>query len=296
MLGAIRAFFAERDFIEVDTPLAVRSPGLDLHIEAHAVPSLGWLITSPEYAMKRLLAEGLERIFQLGHVFRRDEHGQHHEPEFCMLEWYRANAGSEEMITDTEALVETLALELRGSRSLDVVDTDGSSRTIDVQPPFARLRVDEALRRFAAVELDAVLPDEERFYRLWIDAVEPALKELGAVFITHWPASMASLARLHPDEPAFADRFELYLGGVEICNGFGELVDPIEQRARLRRDAELRRQAGLEAYPIDERFLAALQAGIPPSGGNALGVDRLLMLLLGASTVGDVMPFDHERR
>ena len=295
--AAIRRFFAEREFVEVDTPLVVHSPGLDLHVEAHPVPGLGWLITSPEYAMKRLLAEGLERILQLGHVFRRDEQGRHHEPEFTLLEWYRMHAGSEDLIVDTEALIEELAEELLGAPTLRVAGGEGEAPLeIDLRPPFARLRVDEALRRFAGVALEDLLSDEERFYRVWIEAVEPRLRELGAVFITHFPASMASLARLLPDEPAFADRFELYLAGIEICNGFGELVDPLEQRARLERDRLRRETLGLPAYPIDERFLAALESGIPPSGGNALGVDRLLMLFFGASTVGEVMAFDSECR
>ena len=293
ILRATRRFFDERDFLEVETPLAVPSPGLDLHLAAFGVEDLGaddaegtarWLITSPEYQMKRLLAGGLTRIYQLARCFRRGERGAHHEPEFTMLEWYRGLAGSDDIMRDTEELVAAVARDVHGATTIP-----GRGRPIDVAPPWERLRVEDAFARFAGVRLSDVLPDEERFFRILVDRIEPALGHPKPVFLTHWPASMASLARLWPDDPRWADRVEAYVDGLEICNGFGELVEQIEQRARLERDRDARRAQELPDYPIDERFLAALEEGLPPSGGNALGVDRLVMLMTGASTIEDVL-------
>jgi lysyl-tRNA synthetase class 2 len=290
---ATRRFFDERAFLEVDTPLSVPSPGLDLHLCAFGVEGPGaprWLITSPEYQMKRLLAGGLTRIYQLARCSRRDERGAHHEPEFTMLEWYRGFAGSDEIMRDTEELVAAVATELHGST---VIPARG--RPVDVSPPWPRLTVEDAFADLAGVALDDVLPDEERFFRVLVERIEPRLGHPKPVFLTRWPASMASLARLCPDDARFADRVEGYVDGLELCNGFGELVDPVEQRARLERDRDARRARGLAEHPIDERFLAALEEGLPPSGGNALGLDRLVMLLTGAPTIEDVLAIPSER-
>ncbi|HJL16172.1 MAG TPA: EF-P lysine aminoacylase EpmA [Sandaracinaceae bacterium LLY-WYZ-13_1] len=289
---AIRAFFDERGFLEVETPAAVPSPGLDLHLSAPGVTGLAdeprWLATSPEYQMKRLLAGGLRRIYQLGRVYRRDERGPLHEPEFTMLEWYRAFAGSDAIADDTERLVASVARAVTGGTALP-------GREVDVTPPWERVRLAELFERRTGEPLERVLPDEERFFRLWVDRVEPGLGRPRPVLVTHWPASMASLARLHPLDPRWADRVEAYVDGVELSNGFGELVDPVEQRARLERDREARAAAGREAYPVDERFLAALEEGLPPSAGNALGVDRLVMLVGGAAHIEDVLAFPQSR-
>lgn len=292
---AIGKFFDSRAFIEVDTPAMVPSPGLDVHLDAFEVGTRQgeaprWLITSPEYQMKRVLAGGLPRIYQLARCFRRDEQGSWHQPEFTMLEWYRAFAGSAEVMRDTEELVANVATTLGGSATLVV-----RGARIDATPPWERLRVDEAFERYAGIRVTDVLPDEERFFRILIEQIEPKLGRERPVFLTHWPASMASLARLVPDEPACADRFEAYVGGIELCNGFGELIDPVEQRARLVRDQQARVQAGRPAYPIDECFLGALEEGLPPCGGNALGFDRLLMLVLGVDDIDEVLAISAER-
>ena len=241
--------------------------------------------------MKRILAGGAQRIYQLCKCWRREELGAHHEPEFTMLEWYRTYAGSEEVMRDTEQLVAHVARALRDGSTI----IPGKDAPIDVAPPWQRLTVAEAFRVFADVEVKDVLPDEERFFRILVDAVEPQLGRVRPVFLTHWPATMASLARLHPDDPSVCDRFEGYLGGIELCNGFGELVDPVEQRRRLERDQRDREAAGKIAYPIDERFIGALEEGIPPSGGNALGFDRLMMLVTGAETIADGMAIPSAR-
>jgi elongation factor P--(R)-beta-lysine ligase len=296
LMRALRGFFDTAGFTEVETPLVVRSPGLELHIEAFEVTGLlgtRWLQTSPEYHMKRLLAAGMRRIYQVCKTFRREEQGAFHQPEFTMLEWYRADAGMDEMMRDTEALVAHVAHAVLGTTRIPGAGGHGSE--IDVAPPWERLTVRAAFERHATRPYDALLADEESFYRTLIDEVEPRLGAERPTLLTHYPASMAALARLCPDDPSVAERFETYVGGVELCNGFGELVDPGEQRARLRAEAARRASLGKPAYPIDERFLDALEHGVPPSGGNALGVDRLLMLLLGARDIAEVVAFSAER-
>ena len=290
-LRAVRAFFDERAFVEVETPAAVPSPGLDLHLDAFEVPGAGYLITSPEYQMKRLLAGGVPRCFQVCHCFRRGEVGPRHNPEFTMLEWYRAFAGVEDVMADTEALVRHVLGALGAGTSIEI---EGSR--VDLGAPFERLPVADAFARWAGVSGDDAIAlastDEDRFFRLLVDAVEPALaRSPHPVFLVEYPAPMASLARLSPHDPRVAERFELYVAGIELCNGFGELTDPAEQRARLLHDQEARRRAGKPVYPLDERFLAALEEGMPPSAGNALGLDRLIALGLGTERIGAVTAF-----
>jgi len=290
-LRAVRAFFDERGFVEVETPAVVPSPGLDLHLDAFEVPGGGYLITSPEYQMKRLLSGGVPRCFQIAHCFRKGEVGQRHNPEFTMLEWYRAFASVEQVIDDTEALVRHVAAALGAGTTIAAF---GAS--VDLGAPFERLAVADAFARWAGVSAEDAIAlassDEERFFRLLVDEVEPSLvRSPRPVFLVDYPAPFASLARLSPRDPRVAERFELYVAGVELCNGFGELTDAAEQRARLLRDQEERRRRGLPVYPIDERFLAALEEGMPPSAGNALGLDRLIALCLGSLGIADVTAF-----
>jgi lysyl-tRNA synthetase class 2 len=289
----VRAFFRSRAFLEVDTPLVVPSPGLDVHLSAMEVTSSrgrAYLLTSPEYQMKRLLAGGIDRVVQLGKCFRNDEVGERHQPEFTMLEWYRAWAGVEDVMRDTEQLVAHVARALSGEPVLHT-----AQGPIDVTPPWPRITVREAFARFCQLDMDDVLADESRFYRELVERIEPALESMGAVFLCEYPASQASLARKKPDDPRVAERFEAYVAGVELCNGFGELTDPVEQRARFEHDQRERERLGLPVYPIDERFVRALEEGIPPSGGNALGLDRLVMLALGAAHIEDVLAIPYSR-
>lgn len=289
IVAQVRAFFVGRGFLEVETPLLVPSPGLDVHLDAFEVnTTLGprYLVTSPEYQMKRLLAEGSGPIFQIGKCFRRDELGNLHNPEFTMVEWYRPHRGMDDVLADTEALV----AEVTGG------EVRLGPRTVRTSAPLPRMTVVEAFARFAAVGEGEVFrladEDEDTFYRLLVEKVEPGLAALDhGVFLTEYPAPQASLARKKPGDPRVAERFELYVAGVELCNGFGELVDPVEQRARLVADQATRRARGLPVYPLDEGFLTAMEAGMPPSGGNALGLDRLVALALGTSHIGDVMAF-----
>ncbi len=282
------AFFESRGFLHVDTPSIVPSPGMDPHLSTFPVdvPKHGrrWLATSPEYQMKRVLVEH-PRVYQVCRSYRRDEEGHLHSPEFSMLEWYRAGASVDDVMRDTEQLVARVT-----GGAIRVQDT-----VIDATPPFLRITVCAAYERFAQVSEQETLAmandDEDRFYRLLIDCVEPGLARLQRpVFLTEYPACMASLARKKPSDPRVAERFELYACGVELCNGFGELVDPIEQRARFEVDLRTRKARGLELYPIDEQLLTALSA-LPESAGNALGLDRLAMLACGASSIAEVMAF-----
>lgn len=292
LMARVRAFFEARDFLEVETPLLVPSPGLDVHLDAFSVNASGgerYLSTSPEYQMKRLLADGYSRIFQIGKAFRKGEIGERHNPEFSILEWYRAPARVEDVMHDTEQLVAAVTGGV-------VVLEEGAH---DTSPPFVRMTVLEAYDRFADCRPEGTLAlaehDEEGFFRLLVNHVEPGILGLGrAVFLTEYPASQASLARRKPGHPSVAERFELYVGGVELCNGFGELTDPVEQRERLERDRRTRRERGLPVYPVDERFLAALERGLPPCAGNALGLDRLIALACGSRRIRDVMAFPWE--
>lgn len=294
-LAAVRALFAERGFLEVETPSMVPSPGLDLHLDAFAVQAARptFLITSPEYQMKRLLSGGVPRCFQLARCFRRGELGDRHNPEFTMLEWYRAFAGVDEVMADTEAIVQRVAGALGADGTIST-----SGKQVRLERPFPRISIGEAFARWAGVPADDAIAlassDEERFFRLLVDAVEPAIAALRhPVFLVDFPAPLASLARLKPSDPRVCERFELYVAGVELCNGFGELTDPVEQRARLLADQAARAAQGKPVYPIDERFLDALEEGMPPAAGNALGVDRLVALCLGAASIGDVLAFPH---
>jgi lysyl-tRNA synthetase class 2 len=288
----VRSFFDRRGFVEVDTPSMVPCPGLDLHLDAYGVADAPhWLITSPEYQMKRLLVGGVPRCYQLARCYRRGEVGGRHNPEFLMLEWYRAFAPVEAVMTDTEALVRQVITELAGKSEVVVEGVH-----VNLSEPFERITVGEAFVRYANVSADEAIAwatdDEDRFFRVLVDEVEPALAKLGRpVFLTDYPAPFASLARLSPKDPRVAERFELYVGSLEVCNGFGELTDPVEQRTRFLRDQEHRRVQGKPVYPLDERFLEALEEGMPPAAGNALGIDRLVALGLSARSISDVTSF-----
>ncbi|MFO0548195.1 MAG: EF-P lysine aminoacylase EpmA [Polyangiaceae bacterium] len=292
LVREVRAHFDEAGFLEVDTPVLAPCPGLDLHLDAfEVVRGERYLLTSPEYQMKRLLVGGVPRCFQLAKSFRRGERGSRHNPEFTMLEWYRAFADLDEVIADTEALIVRAAAVGR-----TLAPSTSTLARLELARPFERISVAAAFERYAHVGearmLELAHGDEDTFFRVLVDEVEPALASArGPVVLERYPAPMASLARLCPDDPRYAERFELYADGVELCNGFGELTDPLEQRARFERDLAERARRGLPLYPIDERFIGALAEGMPPAAGNALGLDRLVMLAAGATSLEDVLAF-----
>lgn len=289
-LAEIRRYFGEQGFVEVETPLRVRTPGLDLHVDAIAAEG-GFLVTSPEHHMKRLLVGGTPRIFQLCRASRAGERGALHEPEFTMLEWYRAFSTMDAVMEDTEAVVRRVTVAVSGRD--EVLLPNG--RRIALGRRFERVTVREAFARWANVG-DATRLSEDRFFELLVSKVEPALAAAARpVFLTEYPVAQASLARKSPRDPRVAERFELYLGGVELCNGFGELTDAREQRRRFERDRATRRRLRRPVYDLDEKLLAALVEGMPPAGGNALGVDRLIALARGRSAIESVMAFPASR-
>lgn len=281
--AVVRDYFTEQAFLEVSTPLRVPAPGVDFHVDAIAA-SGQYLITSPELEMKRLLVGGLPRIFQLARVARADEEGPLHAPEFTMLEWYRAFSGLEDVLHDTETLVRRVVRALAGEDDVFVL----GHRKVSVKDAFERLTVREAFARHAHIDDAASLAeqDEDRYFELLVSQVEPALADYPRpVFLTHYPISQAALSRPHPSDPTVAERAELYFGGVELCNAYGELTDPVEQRRRMATEAERRKALQRPVYPLDEPFLAALSEGMPPSAGNALGFDRLVMVATNRSQI-----------
>ncbi len=295
-LRAIRQFFYDRDFLEVETPLRLPAPALETHIDA--IPAGGeYLRTSPELHMKRLLAAGCEKIFQLGPCFRAGERGDRHHPEFAMLEWYRANADYLAVLADAKALIAAVADKVLGRTWLSARGRRGWPEDAPLEPPrielvpvWERFTVAQAFTAFAGWDPVAAF-DAERFDLDLVSKVEPRLPAEHPAVLMDYPAAAAALARRKPGDPRVAERWELYIGGLELANAFSELTDPAEQRARFEACAAERRALGREVYPLDEEFLAALEAGMPASAGAALGVDRLVMLLAGADTLDRVLPF-----
>jgi elongation factor P--(R)-beta-lysine ligase len=287
IVRALRLFFEGRGFLEVETPIRAPRPAPERHIEPEPSGDR-FLVTSPELHMKRLLAAGYERLFQVCRCFRRAERGARHQPEFTMLEWYRLGEGSDALMRDCEGLVAACAAAVRALPGPCLLPPD-----LRLDAPWERLAVADAFERHAGWRPGAA-PDEDRFDRDLVDKVEPALPRDRAVFLAGYPASMASLARLVPGDLATADRFELYAGGLELANGFAELVDPAEQRRRFEDERALRLAAGNPVWPLDERFLGALELGMRPAAGIALGVDRLVMVLTGAATIDEVVAFPDE--
>ena len=265
VLRQIRAFFDARGFTEVETPVRIPAPAPEPHIDCP--PSGDWFLrASPELQMKKLLAAGMERIYQIGPCFRAGEKGRRHSPEFTMLEWYRANADYSDIARDAEELVAEV-LWPRGSAALP------------------RVTVREAYLRWAGWD-PVEAWDQDRFDFDMATKIEPNLPK-GPLLLMDYPAPAASLARLKADDPRVAERWELYVDGLELANAFTELTDPVEQRRRFESARAERRALGEADYPLDEEFLDAL-ARMPPSGGVALGVDRLVMLACGVRDISDV--------
>jgi len=284
VLRAVRDFFYANGFAEVETPVRIPAPALETHIDA---PPAGraWLRASPELHMKRLLAAGCDRIFQLGPCFRSGECGRRHNPEFTLLEWYRTGADYTDILRDTEALLAHVFQTVAGQASLSY-----RGKPIDLARPWHCHTVSEAFRKWAGWDPVAHW-DPDRFDVDLLEKVEPALPQDRPCVLTDYPAPAASLARLRPQTPPVAERWEVYVGGLELANAYSELCDPAAQRARFLEAAAERRRLGKEVYPLDEPFLAALEHGMPRCGGIALGIDRLVMLACDASDIADVRPF-----
>jgi lysyl-tRNA synthetase class 2 len=270
ILTALRDWFNRAGFIEVETPVRLPAPALELHIDAEPAGA-AFLRTSPELHMKRLLAAGYDRLYQIGPCFRKGERGTLHNPEYTMLEWYRAHADYTDIMRDVEDLLTPLS-------------------ACPTLPPWPRLTVEELFLKHAGWN-PVEHYEAERFEQDLVSKVEPALPRDTPVFVMDYPAAAAALSRRKPGREAVAERFELYINGIEIANAFSELTDPMEQRLRFEACARERRAANAPVYPLDEEFLAALDLGMPPSGGIALGIDRLVMVLTGATSLDAVMAF-----
>ena len=302
LLARIRQFFAERDVLEVDTPLVARFGVTDPAIEPLRVsgvcagPASLFLQTSPEFAMKRLLAAGSGAIYQLGKAFRDGESGARHNPEFTMLEWYRPSVTLEALMDEVAALV----VACLGDGAAPAVRRATHAELFEAAVGIDPHRADEATLAHAArrhVDTGDLALDRDGWLDLLMShVVEPTLAGEGLVFIHDYPASQAALATcVERGGVVVAERFELYLGGVELANGYRELRDPAELCRRADRDNARRSAAGQEPRHLDPRLLAAMEAGLPECSGVALGVDRLLMQVLGASRVAEVLPFDWSR-
>ncbi len=327
-------FLRGKGLSSVDTPALQVSPGLEPHLKAFATklhdPGDGrtlrrYLHTSPEFAMKKLLAAGMPRIWQLAHVFRDGERSATHHPEFSMLEWYRAAAGWRDLIADCIGLLRACQAAAHSSSSSSPHLTrplaapeealTWRGRSADARRPWQQISVAEAFRTHCGLDILATAPDplnpdvallapearrigiephsgddwETLYFRIFLDRIEPFLGIGAPTILYDFPVSMAALSRPNADDPRLAERFELYVCGLELANAFGELTDPAEQRARFRADQARQQALYGDTYPIDEDFLAALEAGLPPSAGIALGFDRLVMLATAAADIEDVL-------
>jgi lysyl-tRNA synthetase class 2 len=306
---AVRSFFDSRGFIEVETPLLSPSPALQAHIEELSTrlkladgSSLElYLSTSPEHPMKRLLAAGFERIYQISPFFRDGELTERHAPQFSGLEWYEAYTDYRDCMVTTEALVVAAAEAVAGSTTITY-----KGMPVDLKPPWERLTVEEAFRRELGIRLDPEWPAEvfrrklhraglkvagdddweACFFKAYIERVEPRLGLGRPTFVLDWPIRLSAMARSKPEDGRWCERFELYIAGLELGNAFSELTDPKEQRARFDKVAEARPH-----HRPDEKLLEALEFGLPPCSGMALGLDRLLMVLTDASTIAEVLLF-----
>lgn len=291
---AVRAFFVARGYMEVETPYAVPAPGEEVHLRAVRAGDK-YLHTSPEFAMKKLLAGGSGPIFQLARVWRDEPHSATHAPEFTMLEWYNLRPDLSALMDETEALLRAVLPPLLAR----------NGQTIALEK-FERITVAEAFFRYVGADVLATAGNalalaeaartrlrkgeswEDLFFRLLLERVEPVLGRQCPTFLTHWPASQAALARRDPADPRVAERFELFCGGMELANAFVELTDAAEQQVRFLEDRARRHELYGEDWALDEAFLAAV-GRLPPCAGVALGFDRLAMLACGALRISEVM-------
>lgn len=286
MIQAIRLFFITRGYLEVETPNLIPAPAQETHIDAIACGDL-FLHTSPELCMKRLVATGYGRIFQIGKCYRAAERGTRHLPEFTMLEWYRAGTDYSGLMDECEEMIRFVSAQTgRG----DTINYRGSE--IDLTPAWERLTVNDAFDRYAPVSMQQAL-QYNSFDEIMAFNIEPRLGQGKPSFLFDYPSIHAALARKKPDCPELAERVELYMAGIELANGFSELNDPVEQRRRFMEAMQEREAMGKQAYPLAERFLEAV-GHMPASAGIAVGIDRLVMLFTGASSIDEVVAFTPE--
>ena len=286
LIQCIRLFFINNDFLEVETSLRIPSPAPEEHIEA--ITSGDWFLqTSPELCMKRLLAAGYPRIFQISKCFRAAERGNKHLPEFTMLEWYVAQFDYHQLMDQCEEMFIAVLKDMGHDQ-----DIAWQNRKISLASPWERITVADAFSRYAPITLEEALI-QDKFDEIMIEYIEPRLGIDRPTFIYDYPAKLAALAKIKMNDPTVAERFELYIGGLELANGFSELTDANEQRQRFEEALKLRSAKNWARYFMPEKFLHALQT-MPEAAGIALGIDRLLMILANACQIDDVVAFTPE--
>lgn len=299
LFAAIRAFFADRGVLEVDTPLLAAAVPSEAQLACFPVgDGAGYLVPSPEHALKRLLAADCGPIYQLGHVFRAGECGRWHNPEFAMLEWYRPGWSTPGLIDETGALLTRIA-GAAAPRRCPFAELFAEHTGLDAHraPAVALARY---ARRAGLAPAD-VRPGERDSRAFWLDlimsvAIAPTLGFEAPLCVVGFPADDAVLVAVREDDPPVAERFEVYWHGHELANGAQELADPVAARARMQREQARRTRLGLAVPPMDEALLAAMEAGLPACAGVALGLDRLLAVQLGVDRLADVMPFGWDNR
>jgi lysyl-tRNA synthetase class 2 len=286
LIQAIRRFFTENEYLEVETPHLIPAPAPEVHIDAIRA-GRAFLHTSPELCMKRLVSAGYSRIFQICKCFRDGERGDHHLVEFTLLEWYRTGAGYMELMDECEEMVLSVSEDLGFGAKIHFQGHD-----INLKRPWERMSVKEAYERHGSMPMERALTSK-RFDEVMVREIEPHLGIPKPTFLYDYPAELAALAQLKENDPALAERFEIYVGGLELANAFSELTDVGEQERRFERDRHEREQLGKIVYPYPERFLKSLSQ-MPRSVGIALGVDRLAMLFANATEIDDVISFTPE--
>ncbi|MBN1551352.1 EF-P lysine aminoacylase GenX [bacterium] len=321
ILHETRQFFYNRDFIEVETPSLVVSPGFEPTLQAFRTKYFGmdraiakkmFLPTSPEFHMKKLLARGYEKIFQICRAYRNGEIGRYHNPEFTILEWYRANENYDSVMSDTENLISQVAENVSGTPLITTAD----NLKIDLSPPWNRMTVNEAWKTYCDIDLDAATSAKELlaagrklgvqnlsldddweilYFKIFLSTIEPHLGFPKPTILMEYPSVMAALARLKPEDPSVSLRFEIYIAGIELANAFDELTDIREQRQRFMQAQLAQKAMKTTIFPIDESLFKAMSEYFPKkAAGIALGIDRMIMLLTGRSSINDVIafPFD----
>ena len=283
---AVRDFFIEKDYLEIETPCRIPAPAPEEHIDAQ-ISGNWYLQTSPELCMKRLLAAGYTRIFQICKCFRQNERGSKHLPELTMLEWYTSETDYFDMMDQTEDLVCFVAENINSGNHLVY-----QGNKIDLKKPWPKISVAEAFEIFTSTTLERAL-SKDLFDELMTSEIEPNLGQKRPVFLYDYPASFAPLAMTKPGNPSLAQRFEMYIAGLELCNAFTELNDSEEQRKKFEIEQNKRHSLEKIVYPMPEKFLESLKF-MTGASGNALGIDRLIMLFAGTTKIDDVVAFTPE--
>ncbi|WDN90194.1 elongation factor P--(R)-beta-lysine ligase [Desulfosarcina sp. BuS5] len=286
IIRSARSFFYNKGYLEVETPLRIPAPAPETFIDAVETGDF-FLQASPELCMKRLLSSGYKRIFQICRCFRQAERGEKHLPEFTMLEWYTANSNYLDMMEQCEDLIRKIT---RNTGFGGQIKYQG--KKISLAHPWDRMSVAQAFEKFSSVSMQTAL-EQDRLDEIIGLEIEPNLGLEKPLFLYDYPASSGALAKLKPDNSNFAERFELYISGIELCNAFSELTDPDEQRERFEHEIRVRRLSGKKEYPMPGKFLDALHF-MPEASGNALGVDRLVMLFADTAEIDDVVAFTPE--